>query len=60
MVLAPLQTASAIIEETDERTMEMLVLTKLRPGQILSAKVLSRILVLVTIVSGCRQTAHRA
>lgn len=52
LVLAPLQTAAAIVEETDERTMEMLVLTKLRPGQILAAKVLSRILLLVTVVCG--------
>jgi ABC-type transport system involved in multi-copper enzyme maturation permease subunit len=52
LVLAPLVTAAAITEETDERTLEMLVLTRLRPEQILTAKILSRILVLVTVVCG--------
>ncbi|MEQ1508160.1 MAG: ABC transporter permease subunit, partial [Myxococcota bacterium] len=52
IVIAPLTTASAVIEETDERTMEMLVLTPLRPGQILGGKVLSRILGLLTLVGG--------
>lgn len=52
LVLAPLFTASAITEETDERTLEMLVLTRLVPEQILTAKILSRILVLVTVVCG--------
>ncbi|MCA9489053.1 MAG: hypothetical protein KC621_04005 [Myxococcales bacterium] len=52
MGLAPLMTAGAIAEETDERTMEMLVLTRLSPSQILLAKILSRILTLVTIVAG--------
>lgn len=52
LLLAPLVTASAITEETDERTLEMLVLTRLVPEQILTAKILSRILVLVTVVCG--------
>jgi ABC-type transport system involved in multi-copper enzyme maturation permease subunit len=52
IVIAPITTASAVIEETDERTMEMLVLTPLAPGQILGAKVLSRILILLTLVCG--------
>jgi ABC-type transport system involved in multi-copper enzyme maturation permease subunit len=52
LILAPLVTASAITEETDERTLEMLVLTRLRPEQILTAKILSRVLVLVTVVCG--------
>jgi ABC-type transport system involved in multi-copper enzyme maturation permease subunit len=52
LVIAPMTTANAIVEETDERTMEMLVLTPLSPGQILAAKIVSRILVLVTVVFG--------
>lgn len=52
LLLAPLVTAQAITEETDERTLEMLVLTRLVPEQILTAKILSRILVLVTVVCG--------
>ena len=52
IIIAPLTTAAAVIEEADERTMEMLVLTPLRPGQILGAKVLSRIGVLITVVCG--------
>lgn len=52
LAVAPITTASAIIEETDERTMEMLILTPLRPAQILGAKVLSRIGVLLTVVAG--------
>lgn len=50
--LAPLITSSAIIEETEDRTLEMLVLSKLEPSQILAGKVLSRILILLTVVFG--------
>ncbi len=52
VILAPLMTATAIIEETEEGTMELLALTRLRPAQILGAKVMSRLLVLFTVVCG--------
>ncbi len=52
MVLAPLTTAAAIAEERTDRTFDLLVLTGLRPGQIFGGKVLSRILVLLTVVLG--------
>ncbi|MCB9677373.1 MAG: hypothetical protein H6737_19860 [Alphaproteobacteria bacterium] len=52
IVLAPLMTSSAMIEETEDRTLEMLILSKLRPSQILAGKVLSRILILITVVFG--------
>lgn len=52
LLLAPLMTATAIVEESDDRTMELLVLTRLAPHQIFAAKVLSRVLLLMTIVAG--------
>ncbi len=52
ILLAPLMTSAAIIEETEDRTLEMLVLSKLAPSQILAGKVLSRILILITVVFG--------
>ncbi|MEZ4321199.1 MAG: ABC transporter permease [Myxococcota bacterium] len=52
ILLAPLMTSAAMIEETEDRTLEMLVLSKLRPSQILTGKVLSRILILITVVFG--------
>lgn len=52
IVLAPLITSSALIEETEDRTLEMLILSKLLPSRILSGKVLSRILLLLTVVFG--------
>ena len=54
MVLAPLSTASAIVEERTDRTFDLLVLTRLRPSQIFGGKVLSRILVLLTVVLGAQ------
>lgn len=50
--LAPLVTSSALIEETEDRTLEMLILSKLRTDTILAGKVLSRILILITVVFG--------
>ncbi|MEO0602841.1 MAG: ABC transporter permease, partial [Myxococcota bacterium] len=52
MVLAPLTTAAAIIEERNDRTFDLLMLTHLEPSQIFGGKVLSRILVLLTVVLG--------
>jgi ABC-type transport system involved in cytochrome c biogenesis permease component len=52
IVLSPLMTSSALIEETEDRTLEMLILSKLEPSQILAAKVISRILLLITVVFG--------
>jgi len=52
ILLAPLMTSAAMIEETEDRTLEMLILSKLLPSQILAGKVLSRILILITIVFG--------
>ncbi|MEN0065749.1 MAG: hypothetical protein AAGA48_26660 [Myxococcota bacterium] len=52
MVLAPLTTSAAIVEERTDQTFDLLVLTRLQPGQIFGGKVLSRILVLLTVVLG--------
>jgi ABC-type transport system involved in multi-copper enzyme maturation permease subunit len=52
VLLGPLMVAASIVEETEDRTLELVVLTQLKPPQILSAKVLSRVLVLATIVLG--------
>lgn len=50
--LAPLITSAAIIEEIEDRTLEMLILSELTPAKILFGKVLSRILMLMTVVFG--------
>lgn len=52
ILLAPLMTASAVIDETDERTLELLVLTRLAPHRVLGGLIAARILVLVSIVAG--------
>ena len=52
LLLAPLMTSQAIIEELEDRTLETLILTRLQPAQILGAKVMSRIMLLLTIVLG--------
>jgi len=52
IVIAPLSTAAAIIEERTDRTFDLLLLTELTPAQIFGGKVLSRILVLLTMVLG--------
>lgn len=52
MTLSPLVTSGAMIEEAQDRTLEMLLLSGLTPSRILMGKVLSRILVLLTVVLG--------
>lgn len=52
LMLAPLGCAAALQEETEQGTLDLLVLTKMRSHQIASAKVLSRVLVLLTVVFG--------
>lgn len=52
MILAPSVVARAVIEEREERTLDLVVLSRLSPFQILSAKVLSSLMVLGTIVLG--------
>ncbi|MBW1877387.1 MAG: hypothetical protein JRJ84_03400 [Deltaproteobacteria bacterium] len=52
MVLAPLLVGLGISEEKEERTLELLAITHLGPRQILLGKVVSRLLVLITIVLG--------
>ena len=51
-LLAPLMTATAVIEESEQQTLDLLVLTKLDAGQIIAGKVVSRLLVLTTVVLG--------
>jgi len=50
--IAPLTTANAVREETEQRTLDLLLLTKLTPIQIVFGKVLSRIGILLTMVLG--------
>ncbi|NCG17667.1 MAG: hypothetical protein GWP91_01445, partial [Rhodobacterales bacterium] len=52
LMLAPLLSASALIEEAESGTLDMLVLTKLTPSQIATAKVFSRVLMLLTVAFG--------
>ena len=49
---APFLVARAVIEEREEDTLDVLVLTRLRAPQILLAKVASRLLVLLTVILG--------
>jgi len=51
-VFAPLMVSRAIIEERVDGTVELLVLTKLTPDAVLSAKVMSRVLLLLTVILG--------
>lgn len=51
-LLAPLITASGVVEETDERTVDLLVLTRLTPRRVLTGLVLARLLVLLAVVGG--------
>lgn len=51
-IFAPLMVSRAIIEERVDKTVELLVLTRLTPTAVLGGKVLSRILVLMTIIAG--------
>ncbi len=52
MVLAPAMVARSIIEEREERPIDLLVLTRLTPGQIFLSKLSSSLLVLTMIVMG--------
>jgi ABC-type transport system involved in multi-copper enzyme maturation permease subunit len=52
MVLAPVMVSRAVIEEREERTIDLIVLTRLSPGQILLAKIASSLLVIGMIVLG--------
>ena len=51
-LIAPFATSQAIIEEREDATMDLLALTYLSPGQILGAKVTSRVLTLLTVILG--------
>jgi ABC-type transport system involved in multi-copper enzyme maturation permease subunit len=50
--LAPMLAANAMSEEMDDRTLDILALTRLRPTEILVGKVLSRVLVLALVSLG--------
>ena len=52
VMLAPLVSALAVLEEQEESTLELLALTGIRPGQLVLGKVGSRVLVLFTCVVG--------
>lgn len=52
LFMAPMMTSRAIIEERTEGTLDLLVLTPLDARSLLGAKVLSRILLLLTVVLG--------
>ena len=52
ILLAPLMCAAALIEESDQGTLDLLVLTRLKSSQVVTSKVLSRILILLTLVFG--------
>lgn len=51
-IIAPLTTANAVREETEQRTLDLLLLTRLTPTQIVIGKVFSRIGILLTMVFG--------
>ena len=52
VAITPILVASAVIEERDGGTLQLLALTRLSPGQILWGKVLSRVLLLELVVLG--------
>ena len=52
VLLAPLISALAVLEEQEESTLELLALTGIRPAQLVLGKVGSRVLVLFTCVVG--------
>lgn len=52
MLLAPLMVASALEEERRQRTLDLLLTTPLRPGQIILGKALPRVLLLGTFILG--------
>ena len=51
-VIAPLVGARALTEERDAGTLDLVVLTRLTAGQVLTGKLLSRLLMLVMLVVG--------
>lgn len=51
-ILAPIMGARAMLDERETGTMDLLVLTHLKAAQILAGKVVSRVLVLFTVVIG--------
>ncbi len=50
-VLSPIIVAQGIVEEKEDKTLDMLAITRLSPGQIIRGKLLSRILVLLVIIA---------
>jgi ABC-type transport system involved in multi-copper enzyme maturation permease subunit len=51
-LIAPFAVARAVIEEREQNTIDLLMLTHLEARQILVAKVLARVLVLLTVILG--------
>lgn len=51
-IAAPLVVAAAVIEEREEHTLDLLVMTRLSPVGILGAKLVSRLLLLLMMVLG--------
>lgn len=52
MVVSPLLTARAVIEEREERTLEIVVLSRITPRQIFLGKIASSLLLVATLVIG--------
>lgn len=52
MVVSPLLTARAVIEEREERTLEIVVLSRITPRQIFLGKIASSLLLVATLVLG--------
>ncbi len=52
VLLTPILVTNAVIEERDGGTLQLLALTRLRPGSILWGKVLSRVLLMELVVIG--------
>ncbi len=50
VVLGSIVVAQGIVEEKEDRTLDMLAITRLTPGQIIRGKLLSRVLVLLVII----------
>ena len=50
-VLAPIVVSQGIVEEKEDRTLDMLAITRLSPGQIVRGKLFSRLLVLLVIIA---------
>ena len=50
-ILAPIVVAQGIVEEKEDRTLDMLAITLLSPGQIVRGKLMSRVLVLLVIIA---------